>query len=51
MGCFKFKKSGHFIVECLELKKDKANKGIFQKDSFRNRFKKSSMATWDELDK
>ncbi|KAI5396272.1 hypothetical protein KIW84_062466 [Lathyrus oleraceus] len=49
-GCFNFNKPGHFIVECPELQKEKSKKGSFQKDNFRNKFKKSPMETWDELD-
>lgn len=48
---FNYKKYGHCIVECSELQKDKARKGSFQKDNFRNRFKKSLISTWNELDK
>ncbi|KAI5389784.1 hypothetical protein KIW84_075186 [Lathyrus oleraceus] len=50
-GCFKCKKSDHFIVECPEQQKDKEKKRSFQKDNFINKFKKSFMATWDELGK
>lgn len=49
MGCFNYKNHGHFIVEFQELQKDKTKKGSFQKDNFRNRFKKSLMETWEEL--
>ncbi|KAI5424658.1 hypothetical protein KIW84_030735 [Lathyrus oleraceus] len=49
-GCFNYKKSDHFIVECLDLQKNKAKNGSLQKYSFKNRFKKSVMATWYELD-
>lgn len=48
--CFNCKKFGHFISDYLEVQKEKSNKGSYQKDSFRNKFKKSLMATWDELD-
>lgn len=48
---FNCKKFGHYIVECSEMQKDKEKKGSIQKDNFKNRFKKSFMATWDELDK
>lgn len=43
-GCFNCKKLGHFIYECLEILKNKPNKGIFQKDIFKIRFKKNVMA-------
>lgn len=49
-GCFNYKKHGHFIADCPEVQKNKSKKGSYQKDSFRNKFKKSLMATWDELD-
>ncbi|KAI5448387.1 hypothetical protein KIW84_015705 [Lathyrus oleraceus] len=49
-GCFNYEKLGHFIVECPELQKHKPNKGSFQKDNFKNRFKKNLVATLGELD-
>lgn len=50
-GCFNYKKHGHFIADSLELQKDKSTKESYQKNIFINKFKKSLMATWDELDK
>ncbi|KAI5397730.1 hypothetical protein KIW84_063520 [Lathyrus oleraceus] len=47
---FNCKKPSHFIIECPGLQKDKPKKGSFHKDNFKNRFKKSLMKTWDELD-
>ncbi|KAI5432241.1 hypothetical protein KIW84_036112 [Lathyrus oleraceus] len=49
-GCFNCQNPSHFIVDYLELQKDKAKKGSFQKNNFRNKFKKSIMETWDKLD-
>lgn len=49
--CFNYNKHVHFIDDCLELHEDKSKKGIYQKDKFKNKVKKSIMATWDELDK
>ncbi|KAI5389889.1 hypothetical protein KIW84_075267 [Lathyrus oleraceus] len=49
--CLNCKKPDHFIADCLELQKDKSNKGSHQKDNFINKVKKSLMATWDELEK
>lgn len=46
-GGFNCKKPNYFIVE---LQKDKSNKGSFYKDNFIKKFKKSLMATWNELD-
>lgn len=43
--CFNCKNSSDFIVECPKLQRDKAKRGSFQKNSFRNRFKKSFMET------
>lgn len=47
---FNCKKPGHFKVDCPNLQNDTPKKGSFQKDNFRSKFKKSLMATWDELD-
>ncbi|KAI5410339.1 hypothetical protein KIW84_055729 [Lathyrus oleraceus] len=41
---------GHFIDDCPEVEKDKSKKRRYQKENFINKFKKSFMATWDELD-
>ena len=41
----------HLIVDCPELQKDKSKRGSYHKDIFRNKVKKSLMATWDKLDK
>ncbi|KAI5417687.1 hypothetical protein KIW84_042340 [Lathyrus oleraceus] len=49
-GCFNYKNSDHFIIECPELQKDKLKKRIFQKDSIKKKFKKILMETWDEID-
>jgi len=48
-GCFNCKKHGHFIVECLDLQKekskDKSKKSSFNSRKFRKQIKKSLMAT------
>lgn len=49
-NCFNYKKPGHFKVDCLDLHKDKPNKGSFHKDGFVSKFKKSIIVTWDELE-
>lgn len=49
-GCFNYQKPAHFIIDCPELQKDKTKKESFQKNNFISKFKKSIMATWDELD-
>ncbi|KAI5397352.1 hypothetical protein KIW84_063243 [Lathyrus oleraceus] len=38
------------LLNVQNYKKDKSKKGRFQKDIFKNKFKKSLMETWDELD-
>ncbi|KAI5422592.1 hypothetical protein KIW84_045866 [Lathyrus oleraceus] len=43
--------SGKAVALGDQVQEDKAEKGSFQKDNFRNKFKKSFMATWYELDK
>ncbi|XP_050897907.1 uncharacterized protein LOC127104796 [Lathyrus oleraceus] len=48
-GCFNCKKPSNFIAKCPELQNEKSKKGNFQKDSFRNKFKKSLMVMWDGL--
>jgi len=53
-GCFNCKKTGHFIVECPDLQKDKtkdkSKKPIFKSNKFKKQIKKSLMATWEDLD-
>ncbi|KAI5429114.1 hypothetical protein KIW84_033926 [Lathyrus oleraceus] len=49
-GCFNCKKPNHFIADYPEVQKDKSKKVSFQRDIFINKFKKSIMATCDELD-
>jgi len=53
-GCFNCKKTGHFIVECPDLQKekskDKSKKASFNTRKFRKQIKKSLMATWEDLD-
>ncbi|XP_050919270.1 uncharacterized protein LOC127136792 [Lathyrus oleraceus] len=48
--CYNCRKPGHFIVECPDFQKDKGIKESFQKNNFKNKFKKSLMETWEELD-
>jgi len=53
-GCFNCKKTGHFIVECPDLQKDKSKdkskKPILKSNKFKKQIKKSLMATWEDLD-
>jgi len=53
-GCFNCKKHGHFIVDCLDLQKekskDKSKKSSFNSRKFRKQIQKSLMATWEDLD-
>lgn len=49
-GCFNCQKPGHFIANCHALHKGKAKRESIQKNKFISKFKKSIMATWDELD-
>jgi len=53
-GCFNGKKTGHFIVECPDLQKekskDKSKKASFNIRKFRKQIKKSLMETWEDLD-
>ncbi|MCI37218.1 hypothetical protein A2U01_0058442, partial [Trifolium medium] len=43
---FHYKKPGHFIADCLEMSSKDKNKGnISKKESYKNRIKKSLMAT------
>ncbi|KAI5412394.1 hypothetical protein KIW84_057168 [Lathyrus oleraceus] len=49
-NCFNYKKLGHFRADCHDILKERSKKGGFQKDSFRNKLKKSLMAmTLSEL--
>jgi len=53
-GCFNCKKTGHFIVECPDLQKEKSKenskKASFNTRKFRKQIKKSLMASWEDLD-
>jgi len=53
-GCFNYKKPGHFIVDCLDLQKekskDKSMKSSFNSRKFKKQIKKSLMATCEDLD-
>ena len=49
-GCFNCKKVGHFIAECPDLQKEKSKKAIFKSNKFKKQFKKSLMATQEDLD-
>jgi len=53
-GCFNCKKTGHFIAEWPDLQKDKSKdkskKPIFKSNKFKEKIKKSLMATWEDLD-
>jgi len=53
-GCFKCKKTGHFIAECPDLQKekskDKTKKASFNTRKFRKQIMKSLMTTWEDLD-
>jgi len=48
-GCFNYKKPGHFIVDCLDLHKEKSKenskKASFKLNKYRKQIKKSLMAT------
>lgn len=48
--CYNYKKYDHFIVECPDLQTDKIRKECFPNNNFISKFKKSFMATWEELD-
>ena len=41
----------HFIVDCLDMPKDKSKKKISKSRNFKRRFRKSLMEAWDERDK
>jgi len=53
-GCFNCKKTRHFIVECLDLQKEKSKekskKPVFKSNKFKKQIKKSLIATWEDLD-
>ena len=53
-GCFNRKKFGHFIVDCLDLQKEKSKsksqKPNFNSSKFKKQIQKSLMATWEDLD-
>jgi hypothetical protein len=46
---YKCNKSGHFIADCPE-NKNKSNKKASNKENYKNRVKKSLLATWKDLD-
>jgi hypothetical protein len=46
-SCFNCHKPGHFIADCPEL----STKGKGSKSTFKNKVKKSLLATWEDLDK
>jgi hypothetical protein len=49
--CFNCKKTGHFIVDSHKLSsKDKVKKRNFNKENFKNKIKKSLIATWEDVD-
>ncbi|MCI24077.1 serine/threonine protein kinase SRPK1, partial [Trifolium medium] len=45
--CYNCKKLGHFIADCPDLSAKDKGKNV----SYKNRVKKSLMATWEDLDK
>src|SRR6266487_4141953 len=50
-NCFKCKKPGHFIADCPEASsKDKSKKFSSKTENFRRKFKKSLMATFENLE-
>jgi len=53
-GCFNCKKTGHFIADCPDLRKEKSKakskKSVFKSNKFKKQIKKSLMATWEDLD-
>jgi hypothetical protein len=49
--CFNCKKTGHFIADSHKLSsKDKVKKRNFNKENFKNKIKKSLIATWEDVD-
>jgi hypothetical protein len=46
-NCFNCNKPGHFIADCPDL----STKGKGRKSTFKNKAKKSLLATWEDLDK
>jgi hypothetical protein len=47
--CFKCNKIGHFIADCPE-NKNRSNKKASSRENYKNRVKKSLLATWEDLD-
>ncbi|MCI06846.1 serine/threonine protein kinase SRPK1, partial [Trifolium medium] len=51
-NCFHCKKPGYFIADCPEMSSKENNKRSSSKrESFKNKIKKSLMATWEDLEK
>ncbi|XP_045797929.1 uncharacterized protein LOC123892146 [Trifolium pratense] len=49
-NCFKCKKTGHFIAECSEMSsRDNNKKGNSRREYYKNKLKKSLMATFENL--
>jgi len=53
-GCFNCKNSGHFIVDCIDLQKEKlkekSKKPTFKSSKFKKQIKQNLMATLEDLD-
>jgi len=53
-GCFNCKKLGHFIVDCLDLQKekskDKSKKSTFKSNKIKKQINQSLIDTWEDLD-